>query len=408
MAPEPGKRRSLSRHLLLQLAADEAARDGKLEPAEKGLLERLTAALKLEAAAPAEAMARSRERLAAGKLGRPRPLDPKHLHKKAVAAAFREGEPGEQDRKLLEVFRAVLELSREDHEAVLAIVRNSPRPPPASADSPAPTASGEIPLAPAETSPEVRVPPAAPVEIEPPAPRVAPPAVDRAPPAARTRTRGRRPAEPSEAAPEDADAALGELRQAHSLIQEGKFSAANRLVDQLLVRVHEPALREIATLAKKAAVPPIREVPPNYGVVAGLLVAAFVSGAATLTPVVRLNQVQGMILAVAFAVGAVVAFASSTGLSGRGVTINRLLSRKTIPWNRIAAVEATTSKILMNGNHVQNEVAIVLTLREGGTVTFKGSDPANGGREYHGIAVALCDFIGCRDRLGQLLAGANR
>lgn len=196
-----------------------------------------------------------------------------------------------------------------------------------------------------------------------------------------------------------------EARQAFALIQEGQLAKARKSLEEMLVRAREPALRELLGKLRKVAVAPNREVRPNKVEVITLAVLAVLAVCATMTPVIRLNPYQGITLAVVLAGAALFLRERSTVMDASGLRIHRLLSRKSFEWARLDAVEVGVAKVLVNGAHVENEVTVVVRLRDGGKVSFSGTDKLDACQTYEDFARSLKDYVELRNGLEQSFAG---
>jgi hypothetical protein len=104
----------VSRHSLYSLVADEAFRDGQLEPWEARLLEAVAVAFELTPGQARQRNQRAIQRYRAGKLGSRRPLDPRHLMVKVLAAVGPEGPADFVEEARVEALRRLLDLAPED------------------------------------------------------------------------------------------------------------------------------------------------------------------------------------------------------------------------------------------------------------------------------------------------------
>jgi uncharacterized tellurite resistance protein B-like protein len=100
----------LSRAELLRLVAEEACRDGVVDPREKKLLELLVELLKVERAEALAIVHLANERAKAGELGAKRPLDGEALYRGIVEAVLADGQMDRVEARMLEAMRRLLDI----------------------------------------------------------------------------------------------------------------------------------------------------------------------------------------------------------------------------------------------------------------------------------------------------------
>jgi hypothetical protein len=104
----------VSRRSLYSLVADEAFRDGQLEPWEGELLEAVAEAFELTPAQAGRLNEKAIRRYRGGKLGKRRPLDPRALMVKVLAAVGPDGPADFVEEARVQALRRFLDLSTED------------------------------------------------------------------------------------------------------------------------------------------------------------------------------------------------------------------------------------------------------------------------------------------------------
>jgi hypothetical protein len=131
----------LGREQLFAIVADAAFRDGVLEDAEKQLLHKLTAFLRLDGALAMELARRSKARFGAGELGTAGRFDGGAVYARCLQVALADGMLEEQEEQLLQAMRGLFKIPAERHEELMNAAREErfggPPAPPAAPVGPA-------------------------------------------------------------------------------------------------------------------------------------------------------------------------------------------------------------------------------------------------------------------------------
>ena len=105
--PTPG---SLTPRELFRLIAQEAYRDGNLDPAEQRILSTMARFMRLPADVAEKILVAAKANFDAGALGAPRPLEPRDLYAHALGYVLADGEVDPREEAMLEGLRRVLGL----------------------------------------------------------------------------------------------------------------------------------------------------------------------------------------------------------------------------------------------------------------------------------------------------------
>jgi hypothetical protein len=107
---------------LFQLVAEEAFKDGKIEPVEQEILSRLARFLGIPSDSARRIAGQAKKKFQQGKLGTPRPLKPAVLYERVLYFAWSDGREDSREEKMLAGLRRLFRISPEDHEAMRAKV----------------------------------------------------------------------------------------------------------------------------------------------------------------------------------------------------------------------------------------------------------------------------------------------
>jgi hypothetical protein len=118
---EPGQ--PLTPAGIFQLVADEAFKDGDISERDRKLLKSVAHYLKLDKATAKDVLARSREKVQSGELGRSRPLDSVLLYERVLYFALADGQVDVLEERFLGTLRRALKISDEEHQTSLQNVQ---------------------------------------------------------------------------------------------------------------------------------------------------------------------------------------------------------------------------------------------------------------------------------------------
>lgn len=112
---------------LFAIISDAAFSDGKIEPFEQKILNRIAVALKLDKKVAKSIARRSRERYSDGKLGEEKPLSPKIVYRHSLEVACADKTIDTTERVLLDTLRELFKISTEYHNAALGRIQDALR-----------------------------------------------------------------------------------------------------------------------------------------------------------------------------------------------------------------------------------------------------------------------------------------
>lgn len=116
--------RRLSPKGLFQLVAEEAFKDGKIEPVEQEVLTRLARFLGIPEDSTRRIARQALSKFRKGELGTPRSLRPRLLYERTLYFVWSDGEEDRREEKMLEGLRRLFRIGPEEHREILERVRS--------------------------------------------------------------------------------------------------------------------------------------------------------------------------------------------------------------------------------------------------------------------------------------------
>ncbi|MBU1105160.1 MAG: hypothetical protein KKB51_00730 [Candidatus Riflebacteria bacterium] len=123
---------ALTKEGLFRMFAEEACRDGVLEEFEANILLNVARFLRLEKDEAQRILSESKDRYEKGLLGEQRPLEPRCLYQRALAAVYADGKVDHLEEQMLAGLRKMFNITLEEHEGFLKSIGSisaAPEPP---------------------------------------------------------------------------------------------------------------------------------------------------------------------------------------------------------------------------------------------------------------------------------------